>query len=225
MKFSESTLSVLKNFSTINPSVVFRPGNVIRTMSPQKTVMSSAVVSEEFETSAGVYDLSRFIATLTLFDEPDIAFERDHFVVKSGRRGVKYTYAAESMIVTPPDKDISVPSPEVVVRVKWDDIQSVIRAASVLQLPEVCFSGNGSEILLSAVDSKNPTADKYDVTVADSTTVSIPDTNFSMIIKTDNLKLIPADYEVALSSKGLAHFKSDKVQYWIAIESNSKFGG
>jgi hypothetical protein len=219
MNFSENTLSVLKNFSGINPSVVFKPGNNIRTISPQKTVMAAAVIDENIESSAAVYDLSRFLATLSLFDSPEIEFGTDKFSITSGRSRVGYTYAAESMIITPPDRDITVPDPEVNVTVNWDDIQKVIRAASVLQLGEVAFKGDGDSVRLAAIDSKNPTADVFDVVVGES------DAHFEMIIKTENLRLMPKDYEVALSSKGMAHFKGDNIQYWVAIEKNSKFGG
>ena len=219
MNFSENTLSVLKNFSGINPSVVFKPGNNIRTISPQKTVMAAAIIDENIESIAAVYDLSRFLATLSLFDSPEIEFGTDKFNITSGRSRVGYTYAAESMIITPPDRDITVPDPEVNVTVNWDDIQKVIRAASVLQLGEVAFKGDGESVRLAAIDSKNPTADVFDVVVGES------DAHFEMIIKTENLRLMPKDYEVALSSKGMAHFKADNIQYWVAIEKNSKFGG
>jgi hypothetical protein len=219
MNFSENTLSVLKNFSGINPSVMFKPGKTIRTISPQKTVMAAAVIDEDIESSAGVYDLSRFLATLSLFEDPEIEFGDTKFNIRSGRSRVGYTFAAESMIVTPPDRDITVPDPEVTVSVKWDDIQKVIRASSVLQLAEIAFKGDGESVRLAAIDSKNPTADVFDVVVGES------GAHFEMIIKTENLRLMPKDYEVALSSKGMAHFKADNIQYWIAIEKNSKFGG
>jgi hypothetical protein len=215
MKFSSETLSVLKNFSQINPSVLFRPGQTIRTISPQKTVMAAAVVPETFEKQAGVYDVSRFLATLSLFDDADILFGEDRFNIKSKRSSLKYTYTAENMIVAPPDKDIVVPDPEANISIKWDDIESVIRAAGVLGLPEISFVSDGSTLAIAAVDSKNPTADTYNTVVAEGDFGE-----FTMYIKVDNLKLMPADYEVALSSKGMAHFKSEKVQYWIAINSN-----
>lgn len=214
MKFSNETLSVLKNFSQINPSVMFRPGQTIRTISPQKTVMAAAVVSESFEKQAGVYDVSRFLATLSLFDDADVSFGEGRFDIKGGKSSLKYTYTAENMIVTPPDKDITVPNPEANVTVKWDELESVIRAAGVLGLPEVAFKSDGTSVSLAAIDSKNPTADTYDVVVAEGDFGE-----FTMSIKVDNLKLMPADYEVALSSAGMAHFKSNKVQYWIAINS------
>jgi hypothetical protein len=215
MKFSNETMSVLKNFSSINPSIVFKAGSTIRTISPQKTVMAAATIGETVEQQAGVYDLSRFLATLSLFENPEVVFGTDRFTIKGGKSELKYTYTSESLIVSPPEKDIVVPDPEATINVSWQAIDSVIRATGVLQLPEVAFSSDGSTITLSAVDSKTSTADSYDVIIAED--VETPP--FNMIIKTDNLKLVPTDYEVTLSSKGMAHFKSDKVQYWIAIES------
>ena len=215
MKFSNETMSVLKNFSSINPSIVFKSGSTIRTISPQKTVMAAATIGETVEQQAGVYDLSRFLATLSLFENPEVVFGTDRFTIKGGKSELKYTYTSESLIVSPPDKDIVVPDPEATINVSWQAIDSVIRATGVLQLPEVAFSSDGSTITLSAVDSKTSTADSYDVIIAED--VETPP--FNMNIKTDNLKLVPTDYEVTLSSKGMAHFKSDKVQYWIAIES------
>jgi len=219
MKFSENTISVLKNFSSINPSVMFKSGNTVRTISPQKTVMATATIGETFGSNAGVYDLGRFLAILTLFDDPEIEFLDTKFSIKSGKSSVNYTYAAESMIVTPPENDIQIPNPEVTVLVSWDIIEKVIRAAGVLQLGEIAFKGDGENVRLAAIDSKNPTADGFDVVLSAST-----DQTFEMVIKVENLKLMPADYEVSLSSKGLAHFKADKVQYFIAIEKHSKFG-
>tara|TARA_R110000782_G_scaffold1129_2_gene4414 strand:+ start:3995 stop:4657 length:663 start_codon:yes stop_codon:yes gene_type:complete len=219
MKFSGTTLAVLKNFASINPSVMFKSGNTIRTISPQKTVMASATIEEKIESNAGVYDLSRFLSTLSLFDDPEVEFLDTKFVIKSGKSRVSYTYAAESMIVTPPDSDIKIPNPEVQVRVAYDILEKVIRAAGVLQLGEIAFKGDGETVRLSAIDSKNPTADAFDVVVAE-----VDGPKFEMIIKVENLKLMPADYDVSLSSKGLAHFKADTVQYFIAIEKNSKFG-
>lgn len=216
MKFSEDTLSVLKNFSQINPSVMFKPGNVIKTISPQKTVMASATVSDTFDKPAGVYDLSRFSATLGLFSNPDIEFTESKFVIKSNNSVVNYTYAAENMIITPPEKEITYDAPTASVNLKWDDITNVMRAASVLQLPEIAFVCDGNEILLSAVDKKNPTADKYNITLEG---VDVPDTQFEMVIKVDNIKLMSGDYKVNLCSNGLAHFIGNKVQYWIAISS------
>lgn len=215
MKLSNETLNVLKNFSSINPSVMFKSGQTIRTISPQKTVMAAATIGESIPSDAAVYDLSRFIATLSLFDDPEIQFGESKFTISSGRSELKYTYASPTMIIVPPEKDINIPSPELNVSLPWKTIDSVIKAAGVLSLGEVAFVAKDGQVNMSAIDSKNPTADSFGVVIKD----DYDGAPFTMVIRTDNLKLMPADYDVALSSKGMAHFKSDKVQYWIAVEA------
>lgn len=218
MKFSNETISVLKNFSQVNPGIVFKPGSTIKTIHPQKTIMASAIVAENFEGVARVYDLSRFLATLSLFNDPDVEFTTDKFIISAGKSRVSYTYAAEAMVATPSDQTINFPTPEAVVTIKWKELDSVVRAAGVLNLSDIAFTSDGSSITLSAVDSKNPTADAYDIIVSEETNGSIP--KFRMIIKAENLKLMPNDYTVSLSTRGLAHFKSDKVEYYIALSAN-----
>lgn len=215
MQLSENTLSILKNFSGINPSLMFKEGDIIRTISPQKTVMAQAKITDKIEGNAAVYDLSRFLSTLSLFNDPNVEFGNESFTIKDGRRKVNYTYAAENMIVSPPAKEIVLPSVEVKVDISWEDIDNVKKAAGVLQVSDVAFVGEAGKIKLVATEITNSTSDKYDVEIGD-----YDGEDFNMHIKVDNLKLIPADYEVSLSSKGMAHFKSESVQYWIAVQSN-----
>ena len=218
MQLTEYTMDVLKNFSSINPSIVIKPGTTLRTISPQKTIMAVANGKDNFASEAGIYDLSRFLATVSLFETPEVDFNDKTIRLMENKRKVDYTLADVSMILQPPEKEITMPPCEVNVEIAWTDLQSVLRAASVLGLPEVAFSGIDGEIVLEAVNSKNPTTDRYGVTVG-----STSDT-FSMYMKVENLKLMPRDYTVNLSSKGLSCFTSDDVKYFIAIESNSTFG-
>ena len=219
MQFSEETLGILKSFSAINPGVIFKAGTKIRTMSPQKTVIASANVAEEIDGSAAVYDLGRFLSSVSLCDNPDIAFEKDKFVISDGKSKIKYTFASENMVISPPAQDIPLADdPTAVVQVGWDAIQNVIRAAGILQLPEIAFTSEGDGVIkMSAVDTKNPTADRFDVVISTDT-----DTEpFNILIKVDNMKQLPADYMVTLStSPAVAHFKSPTVQYWIATEAS-----
>jgi hypothetical protein len=222
MQFSEYTMEVLKNFSTINSSLMFKSGNVIRTISPQKTIMASSTVDETFDKEAGVYDLSRFIATMSLFKEPDVMFGDNSFNIVEGGRSVQYTYAAESMIITPPAKNIKLPSVDVSAQLNWKDIQSVVKAAGVLGLPEISFSGDGETIRINAKNSENPTADHFSIEIE---TDNVPEMIFEAFIKTEHMKLLPNDYMLEISSKGLSHFKSDRIEYWISVEQkNSNFG-
>jgi len=218
MQLNEYTMDVLKNFSSINPSIVIKPGTTLRTISPQKTIMAVANGKDNFASEAGIYDLSRFLATVSLFEAPELDFNEKTIRLMENKRKVDYTLADVSMILQPPEKEITMPPCEVNVEVSWTDLQSVLKAASVLGLPEIAFSGVDGEIVLEAVNSKNPTTDRYGVTVG-----STSDT-FNMYMKVENLKLMPRDYTVNLSSKGLSCFTSDDVKYFIAIESNSTFG-
>lgn len=215
MQFSDETLGVLKNFSRINQSVLFKPGQKIRTISPQKTVMAEAVVVEEFPSSAGVYDISRFIGTLSLFDAADVSFDADSFRISNDKSELKYTYTAENMIVTPPDKEITIPNVEATLEISSTSLENVAKAADVLGLPEICFSAIDGTIFISATDSKNPTSDSYRTKLVEDAGCS----DFKMYIQKDYLRLLPGDYTVSLSKSGMAHFKSSKVQYWVACDS------
>ena len=55
--------------------------------------------------------------------------------------------------------------------------------------------------------------------------IELGETNdkFQLIIKTENLKLLPQKYSVTLSSKGISKFEGDDVRYFIAIESKSTY--
>jgi hypothetical protein len=215
MKLSDETIGVLKNFSTINHGVVFKPGNTIRTISPQKTIMASAVVKETFEVEVGIYDISRLLSTFSLFEDSQIHFDSDRIILRDGRRKLDYTYASVETIVSPEDKEIIVPSPEATFDVTWSDVESVIRASGMMNLPEIAFISDGTNVIFTAMNTKNPTADSYSVILEPEDEVE----EFCMVIKAENLKLMARDYKVALSSKGIAHFKSDDIEYWIALDA------
>jgi len=217
MKLSEQTLTVLKNFSLINPSIVFKPGNVLRTISPQKTVMASATIPDEIPAHACIYDTTRFLSILTLYNEPEIEFEERNFIIKEGKRRTKYVYADISMVIVPPEKEIKLPSEDVSVDVKWEDLQSVLKAAGVLQFTEIAFVGESGKCYLKAIDSAKRGADDYGVEIGNA------DDEFQVIIKTDNLKLLPQDYKVTISSKGISEFAGNDATYFVAVDSKSTY--
>jgi len=218
MKLSEQTLTILKNFATINPSVVFKPGSELRTISPQKTVMAIASITDEFPIQACIYDTSRFLSMCSLYENPEIDFQDNKVCyIKDGKRKTKYVFADISMVIVPPEKEINVPSEDVKVNVAWDDIQSVLKAAGVLNLPEIAFVGRDGVCYISAVDSANPTADNHEIEIGST------DDTFQLVIKTENLKLLPQDYNVTLCSKGISKFEGNGIKYFIAIESKSTY--
>ena len=217
MKFSNETLSVLKSFTAINKSILMKPGNVLKTITPEKTLIAIAEVPDEIPSEACVYDLSRFLSILSLYNDPDVEFGDKYFIISEGKRRTKYVYADISMIHTPPEKDINIPSEDVVVNVTESDLSSVLKAAGVLQFTEIAFVGESGKCYLKAIDSANDNADDFGVEIGET------DDEFKVIIKTDNLKLMPMDYEVTICSKGISEFKGDNVTYFVAIDSKSTY--
>jgi hypothetical protein len=217
MKLSEQTLTVLKNFTSINPSIVFKPGFEIKTISPQKTVMASATIPDEIPANACIYDMSRFLSILSLYKEPEIEFEERNFIIKEGRRRTKYVYADVSMVIVPPEKEIKLPSEDVKVDVKWDDLQSVLKAAGVLQFSQIAFVGEDGKCFLKAIDNEQKGSDDYGVEIGDT------EDTFQIVIKTENLKLLPQDYSVTISQKGISEFAGKDAVYFVAVDSKSTY--
>lgn len=218
MQLSENTLNILKNFSTINPSILVKEGNVLSTISQQKSIFAKATVEETFPAQFAIYELSKFLGVLSLFKDPEIELSTNQMIIKSGKQSLNYTYADASMIVTPPEKDITFPDPDIEFNVTQEELQKVVRATGVLQLPDIAVVGDGHEVRLHATNSKNPTTDTFTVGVGTT------DKSFNMVFKAENIiKLLSANYSVKVSSKGLALFTSDSVSYYVATEANSSF--
>ena len=223
MKLSETTINVLKNFATINAGMQFKEGSVIRTISKGQNVLGKATVTETFEKDFVIYDLNRFLSLCGSLKDPEIVInsETNNLTVKSGTSKTTYGLADESMIVAPPAKELKIENSEVNFRLTKDDMNQVLKMSGILGLPNVAVIGDGTEISISALDVKNADTDTFSIKVGETTA------NFKLIFNTENLKMIPGNYDVAISSKGISHFKhaTDSVEYWIATEAGSKYEG
>ena len=224
MELSDNTLAVLKNFSGINQNILVRSGNTIKTISEARNVLATAIVSESFSQDFGVYDLNEFIGVLNLVDKPNLQFEEESVRISdsSGRSKVKYFFSAEETLTTP-QKDITMPSADVSFTLDNDTLNKLKRAASTLGHTEVSIPGQDGVLSLSVVDSQNMTSNAFSIDV-DGT---YPDgAVFNFILSINNLKMLPGDYEVQISSKLISQFSNKEVdlKYWIALEKTSTFG-
>jgi len=224
MELSENTLNVLKNFSGINPNMMIRSGNTIKTISEARTVLSTAVVDADFPKDFGIYDLNEFMGVLQLVDTPNLKFEDDYVIVNdsTGRSKVKYFYSSEETLTTP-QKDITMPEANVKFKLDNETLSKLKRAASALGHTEISISGKDGVLSLSVVDSKNKTSNVFSIDVSGEFD---NDVAFNFILSTNNLKILPGDYEIEISSKLISQFKhtSLDVKYWIALEKTSTFG-
>lgn len=217
MKISTNTINVLKNFAKINPSMVFPEGNVLKTISPSKTIMSKAVVQESFPKRFAVYNLNQFISTVSLVSDPVLKFTDNSINIVSGNEKFDLVYTDETNITKVPDKEIKLPSVDVSFTLTQDLFSKLEKAAGVLSLPEVAVVGDGNKIYIQVYDSKNATGNTYSVEIGET------NKSFKAIFKLDNLKLISGDYEVTISAKGISHFLGKEAEYWIAVEQHSVF--
>jgi hypothetical protein len=217
MKISTNTVNVLKNFAKINPSIVVQEGNIIKTISPSKTIMAKAKVETEFTKRFAIYNLDRFISTVSLFTDPELKFGDKSVEIYDGNKKSQYTYADETTITKAPDKEINLPSVDVTFTLTNEHLKDVEKAAGVLGLPEIVVFGDGRNVFLQAADTKNPSGDVYSINIGDT------EKTFRAIFRSDNIKIIPGDYEVTISSRGISHFSGKDVDYWIAVEQSSTF--
>jgi hypothetical protein len=218
MKLDPSTIAILQNFQTINQSILIKPGNLIKTISPSKSLFATAVVPNTFEQQFCIYDLSRFLGLLSLKQNSDISFKEDHLIItQDNGYKTRYTYCNPELILIPPDKEIQMPEPFCTFTLSKDVLQSVFKAMQILGFNEIQFSGQNGVLSVSAVNTKNPSADIY------SAEIGQIGKNFSAIIEAEKMKLLNTDYTVEIASKGLSHFIGKDVQYWIALSAKSSF--
>ena len=223
MKVSDRTTNLLKNYANINQSIEFREGKLLKTVSPLNTILASVEVEEEFPKTFPIYELNRFLGTLSLFNDPELNFDENGVSITDDKHSAIYRYCgSSSMFQTPPEKNISFPDPEVQFQLSLQQFKTTINAANTLGLPEVVVESNNEDIELVVSYTGNASSDRF------SSTVGKTDKTFRMIFKTENLnKIMEGDYVVALSSKRISHFKrtTDSLQYWIALEQNSSYEG
>lgn len=213
MKLDAKTISVLQNFQNINPSIYIKPGNQIRTMSPTGTVLARAVVPDLFPTEFGIYDVSRFLGINSLFKESEIFFDQKYLTISNGNSKVKYVYCDQENIVTPPNREIKLDSIDIEFVLKPDVLSSVTKAMQILGYNEIAISGDGENLTISAVNTKNKTSDVYSVKIGETART------FNVILEADKLKILPIEYTVQVSNSGLAYFKGESVEYWIATKT------
>ena len=220
MKLSDSTISLLKNFSNINQSIVFKNGKKLRTISIMKNILAEVTVAEEFPKDFAIYDLNQFLNGLSLHHSPELDFSNDGYVViKEGKMRSKYFFADPNVIITPPEKEITLPSQDVCFEVSTDQLEKLLKAAAVYQLPDLSAVGENGVVKLVVRDKKNDTSNDFAIVVGET------EDDFSFNFKVENIKVVPGTYEVVVSKKLLSRFtsKNHDLTYYIALEPDSTF--
>ena len=220
MKLSDKTLTLLKNFSSINHSILFKKGSSLRTISVMKNILAEATIEEELPKDFGIYDLNQFLNGLNLHQNAELDFDNDNYVfIREGKSRSKYFFADPNVIVTPPDKSISLPSEDVCFILDTKQLDKLLKAAAVYQLPDLSVVGEAGVVKLVVRDKKNDTSNDFSVVVGETSE------QFCGNFKVENLKILNGTYEVVISSKLLSRFTNTgyKLVYYIAMEPDSIF--
>ena len=221
MKLSDNTVALLKNFAGINNSILVKQGNRLRTISVAKNILAEAEITEEFPRDFAIYDLNQFLNGLSLHQDPDLDFvEESYLSIKEGKRRVKYFFADPNVIISPPEKEIQLPSEDVCFQLDSVTLEKLLKAAAVYQLPDLSAVGEAGVVKLVVRDKKNDTSNEYSIVVGET------DAEFTFNFKVENIKIIPGAYDVVVSQKLLAQFTNPKYNlcYYIALEPDSTFG-
>lgn len=224
MKLSTDTINVLKNFGAINDGLLFKKGNILKTISSGKNILAQVTISEDIPTEFGIYNLNTFLSALSLHKEtPTLEFNSKdiEIVGNNGRSKIKYRFAAANTINTPPEKDLVMPDPEVSFLFSEEDFSWILKSAGVLGTPQILVESDGTQIVVSAFNTADDAAHTDALNVAEGN-----GDKYRFVFKTEHLtKLLHGGYDVQISSKGISNFKHKTVQlqYFISTETGSSF--
>ena len=222
MKLNQTTQEILKNFSEINTNILIKPGSELNTISTMKNILAKATITESFDSEFGIYDLNEFLSVVSSLDKPELTLQEKHLTISAegSRSKVKYFYSDPSVIVSP-TKEVNMPESDVTFTLSESNLAQLRKMAAILSSPDLALIGTkDGDVVLKVCDKKNDTSNKFEIIVGENATA-----NYTFYFKVENLKMISGDYDVAVSSKSIAHFTNTKlpIQYWIALEPDSVF--
>jgi len=223
MKISEETINALKNFATINQSLLFKKGQTQNTISVAKNIFASVRLEDKFPMEFGIYDLNEFLNALSLFEDPSIDFEESYMVISEKGASLIYNYADPSIIVSPPKEKLKMPDADVSFTITKDVFDKIIKSSSVLQLPDVCITREKDNLMIGVTDKSSDSSNGYALPIGKYD----GDADFTFHIRAEILKILPDDYDVEISSKLISHWegKNNNAEYFIALEKSSTFNG
>ena len=222
MKLSPDTLAILKNFAVIQPNLMFRSGSEIKTIAEAKNIIAKATITETIPQDFGIYDVSDFLSSLSLFTDPTFDFSTDGKSVKlsEGKSSLKYYFSDEASL-TYPQKDITMPPTDASLVLTADVLKNLLRATSLLSVSTVSVENSSDGVSISVKDAKNSTSNSYSTEVEGNSNGH----TFKFHFDISNFKILPGDYDVSISGKLISHFKHKTlpIEYWIALEKSSTY--
>lgn len=216
MKLSENTLSVLKNFAGINSGAVLKVGKTQKTISPEKSILVEATLDDDLPSEFGIYDLNQFLGNVTTLKNPNLTFTKDSVTIDDGELALTYHACSPNLIITPPEKELVLKSVDVKFSMTNATFQKLLKVATMNSLPNLSVLGKDGQLNLKIHERANDTSNHGYIKIGE-----YAGKDFTATFKTENLKLLPDDYNVEIQSGAFAKFENvaGNLKYWIALES------
>lgn len=216
MKLSDNALTVLKNFASINSGVVLNAGKVQKTISPEKSILVEAILEDDVPAKFGIYDLNQFLGNVTTLRNPELTFNNESVVLDDGEMSFDYMACSPNLIITPPDKELMLRNVDVKFTLPNATFQKLLKMATMNSLPNLSIEGKNGTLYLLIHEKANDTSNRGAINIG-----AYTDKDFIATFKTENLKLVPDDYDVEIQIGAFAKFvnKSHNLKYFIALET------
>lgn len=215
MKFDAKTLTVLKNFASINSGVVLQKGKVQKTIAGEKSILCEAILDDEMPAEFGIYDLNRFLGNLTTLKNPEIEFNETSVIMDDGELSMVFHACSPTLIIVPPEKQLKFKQVDAKFKLTEHTLQKLLRLAAMNSLPNLSVIGKDGELLLMIHETANDTSNYGTIKIGD-----YAGKDFKATFNRDNLKIIPGDYDVEVEIGRFAKFvNSDgSLIYHISLE-------
>lgn len=221
MKFNQRSLQILKNFSSIQQGMIFKPGNKLSVVSEAGTILGRATIDDDIEDGFAIYDMAKFLGALSMFTDPELSVRDGYIEISEGTEKIHYNLAEPSLIKSPPDKEFSF-DPDVEFSVTSKEFGRVMKGAAITAATHICVTGDREHIRLEAL-AVVPGSRNQNTGAAYKIELGTTDKQFNFVFLVDNIKMIDTDYAVTISQQGIAKFTGEGVEYYVAVENSSTF--
>jgi len=219
MKITRQTIDILRNFSSINSSILVDPGSELQTIAARKNILAKSSVEESFNQKFVIYDLVQFLGLITTesFEDAELDFDTKWVNIVNGRSSSKYFYADESTIIKP-ERELIMPETEIKFELDKSDLTDILNMAGILATDDLAISSDGDTISAVVLDKQDDTSNHFKINVGDGN-----GDEYTAYFKIENLKVLKGTYDVSISSKGITHWANTDIplEYWIALEPDS----
>lgn len=224
MELSKETIKILKTCNGINPTIAFKKGNIIRNASPNGYVLFKALIEEEFPIDFQLYDLGKFINSISLFGNPFLDFKEDYVAIKNSTSQIRNYYCHPEILGKYFDltgKDINIETPIAEFELSSDHITKIYRSMSILGLDCMrIMTTPEKDVNVRVLARDAGTMEDYTVHTF---TKATEDISLDIIMDCHQFTLIPTDYIVKVGNGNVIEFHSSEynMTYWVAGNNNN----